>query len=79
MASLSSVKKAEFGVVRDVVAINDSLLSRHVSLLEKAGYVKVEKGYVGKRPRTWLALTSRGRVAFEEHLETLAIISQQKI
>ncbi|HET6561565.1 MAG TPA: transcriptional regulator, partial [Marmoricola sp.] len=36
-----------------------------------AGYVKVTKGYVGKRPRTWLSLTRAGRAAFTGHLVAL--------
>lgn len=79
MAALLSVKKAEFGLVRDAVGINDSQLSRQVSVLEKSGYVKVEKGYVGKRPRTWLSLTAKGKNVFEEHLGILRQISSQGI
>lgn len=76
MAALSGVKQAEFGVIRDTVGVNDSLLSRQVSILEKSNYVKVEKGYVGKRPRTWLSLTNTGKTEFEKHLEMLKKISR---
>jgi DNA-binding MarR family transcriptional regulator len=44
-------------------------------LLERAGYVEVKKGYVGKRPRTWLMLTSVGEAAFNEHLLALRAIA----
>jgi DNA-binding MarR family transcriptional regulator len=47
------------------------VLSKQVSLLEEAGYVQVRKGYVGKRPRTWLALTPQGREAFQGHVAVL--------
>jgi DNA-binding MarR family transcriptional regulator len=50
-------------------------LSKQVSILEKAGYVKVNKGYVGKRPRTWLSLSSGGRRAFGSHMAALAAIA----
>ena len=50
MATLSAVEKAEFAFVRDRVEISDSVLSKQASPLEQAGYVKIKKGYVGKRP-----------------------------
>lgn len=77
VATLSGVEKAEFSFVRDAVEITDSALSKQVAVLEQAGYVTVTKGYVGKRPRTWLALSPGGRVAFERHLAALAEIASQ--
>ena len=75
VAALATVDEAEFGVVRDVVEISDSTLSKQVSVLEGAGYVKVRKGYIGKRPRTWLSLTKVGRRAYTAHLDALRAIS----
>ena len=72
MACLAAAERAEFGFVRDTVEVSDSMLSKQVSTLEEAGYVKVKKGYVGKYPRTWLSLTAAGRRAFDGHLNTLA-------
>lgn len=74
-ATLSGVDKAEFAFVRDTVEITDSALSKQVAVLEQAGYVTVTKGYVGKRPRTWLALSPAGRAAFERHLAALSEIA----
>ncbi|ACY95689.1 MULTISPECIES: winged helix-turn-helix domain-containing protein [Thermomonospora] len=71
MATLAAADRAEFAFVRDTVEITDSALSKQVSTLEKAGYVKVTKGYVGKRPRTWLSLTPAGRSAFASHCAAL--------
>jgi len=42
--------------------------------LEEAGYVKIRKGYVGKRLRTWLSLTRAGRTAYRDHLHALRAI-----
>lgn len=75
MATLAAAEQAEFGFVRDLVEVTASVLSKQVSLLEEAGYVAVRKGYVGKRPRTWLALTPAGRAAFQEHLAVLQEIA----
>ncbi|CAM5674817.1 hypothetical protein GCM10010390_34740 [Streptomyces mordarskii] len=68
---LVSVEWAEFGWVRETVGMSPSALSKQVSTLETRGYVEVKKGYVGKRPRTWLALTPTGRAALERHVAAL--------
>jgi DNA-binding MarR family transcriptional regulator len=75
-ALLAAASTAEFSFVRDHVEVTDSMLSKQVSLLELAGYVKVKKGHIGKRPRTWLSLTREGRRAFDRHLAALREIAQ---
>jgi DNA-binding MarR family transcriptional regulator len=75
VAALAAAAELEFGFVRDTVQISASLLSRYVTQLEEAGYVTVRKGYVGKRPRTWLALSSAGRDAYAAHLGALRAIA----
>jgi DNA-binding MarR family transcriptional regulator len=74
-ALLFAASKVEFSFVRDHVEVTDSMLSKQVSLLEQAGYVKVDKGFVGKRGRTWLSLTREGRKAFERHVAALREIA----
>jgi DNA-binding MarR family transcriptional regulator len=76
MALLAAAEKVEFGFVRDHVEVTDSILSKQMSSLEQAGYVKVHKGFVGKWPRTWLSLTKEGRRIFERHLAALREIAQ---
>lgn len=75
VAALAKVDNAEFKAVRDAIEVSDSVLSKQASALEAAGYVRIKKGYVGKRPRTWLSLTPRGRAAFESHLAALREIA----
>jgi DNA-binding MarR family transcriptional regulator len=74
MALLAASQWAEFSFVRDEVGVSDSVLSKQASLLEAAGYVQVKKGYVGKRPRTWLQITKAGRQAFDAHVAALQLI-----
>ena len=74
-ALLAAAQKAEFSFVRDHVEVTDSMLSKQVSTLEQAGYLKVDKGFVGKRARTWLSLTREGRRTFERHLAALREIA----
>ena len=76
VAALAQADEAEFAAVRDAVQVSDSALSKQVTILEAAGYVTVKKGYVGKRPRTWLRLSSVGRVALDEHLSALRAIAE---
>lgn len=76
VAALAKTDSAEFSAVRDAVEVSDSVLSKQASALEHAGYVKIKKGYVGKRPRTWLSLTPTGRKAFERHLTALRAIAE---
>ena len=75
VAMLAAAEDAEFSFVRDSVEVADSVLSKQVSTLEQAGYVKVKKGFVGKRPRTWLSLTKEGRRMFARHLKALREIA----
>ena len=74
-ALLFTASKVEFSFVRDHVEVTDSILSKQVSLLGRAGYVKVHKGFVGKRGRTWLSVTREGRGAFERHVAALREIA----
>ncbi|GAA0899432.1 MULTISPECIES: winged helix-turn-helix domain-containing protein [Streptomyces violaceusniger group] len=74
---LVSVEWAEFGWVRESAGLSPSALSKQVSTLETRGYVEVKKGYVGKRPRTWLALTPTGRDALERHVAALRRVVEE--
>nr|WBO78601.1 transcriptional regulator [Streptomyces sp. SBE_14.2] len=80
MAFLSGCAEAEFAAVRDYCAVSDASVSRIAQALESAGYVRIRKGYIGKRPRTWLSLTTQGRTALTAHmaaLQSLAEAAQQ--
>ena len=69
---LVTVRDIEFRTLRETLAIADSVTSKHLKALEDAGYVELDKRRpkVG-RPRTWVALTERGRSAFAGHLAEL--------
>ncbi|GAB3485174.1 winged helix-turn-helix domain-containing protein [Nocardiopsis coralliicola] len=75
-AALAAADEVEFRFVRDSVELSDSALSKHVSTLEEAGYVRVRKGAVGRRPRTYLKLTEAGREAFTRHVGALRSIAE---
>lgn len=71
IATLANVDDIDFKSLKEIVDISDSALSKHASALEEAGYVKIRKGFVGKRPRTWFATTKDGNKAFDEHVQAL--------
>lgn len=77
MAALSGVQDIEFAALRDSVEVTDSVLSKQLSVLETVGYVRLEKGYFGKRPRTWARCTSAGGAAMEKHVEALQVVLGQ--
>ncbi|WP_229073091.1 transcriptional regulator [Actinoplanes sp. DH11] len=71
MAVLAAVEEMEFGATRDAAGISDSVLSKQATALERAGYLTVRKGSIGRRPRTWLSLTTGGRTAIRNHIAAL--------
>jgi DNA-binding MarR family transcriptional regulator len=74
MGFLAGCAEAEFSAVREYCGVSDASVSRIATALEEAGYVKIRKGYVGRRPRTWLSLTRAGRTALTRHLAALQAI-----
>ncbi|MFI5934216.1 winged helix-turn-helix domain-containing protein [Actinoplanes sp. NPDC051494] len=75
VALLAGTEWAEFAFVRDSVHLSDSALSKRISNLSDTGYVEVRKGYVGKRPRTWVNLSAAGRSALGAHIAELQRIA----
>ena len=71
VALLSAVKQADFLYLQHETALNKGTLSSHLSRLEEAGYVSIEKTFQGKIPRTLLQLTAAGRTAFEKYRRDL--------
>lgn len=76
MAALGRRAVIDFGTLRDLLESNDSVLSKALTYLEEAGYVKVTKGYVGNRPRTWVQTTAKGGRAYQAHLLALRAITE---
>lgn len=75
VAALNAADSVDFATIRDQLQVSDSVLSRQASQLEELGIVEIKKGYVGKRPRTWLALTPTGRTQWASHLAALQAIA----
>ncbi len=71
VTSLTAVSEAEFAILREALEVSDSVLSKHVSALVSAGYVRSRKGTRDGRRTTWVALTDTGRAALRDHVEAL--------
>ena len=74
MAALKALpprEQLEFTRLKDIVGATDGNLGAHVTTLEQAGYVEIEKDFAGKKPRTRMRLTKQGRRAFESYVEFL--------
>jgi DNA-binding MarR family transcriptional regulator len=65
VANLYIVQSADFTWLSNRTGLTDGNISSHMAKLEEAGYVAIEKGFEGKRPRTSYTLTAEGRSNFE--------------
>jgi len=68
---LISNNELPFKALKEALNVTDGNLSTHLSKLEKEDYVRIEKKFEGKRPRTIIYITTVGRKAFELYIETL--------
>lgn len=71
LRALSPGELMEFTRLKEILQATDGNLGAHLATLEGAGYLKVEKDFAGKKPRTRLSLTRAGRSAFERHVAYL--------
>ncbi len=71
MSALAVNEQAEFTFLRTLTKATDGNLAAHLRRLENAGYVEVEKRFVGRRPQSLYRLTDKGRRAFERYLDAL--------
>ncbi|MFC1984524.1 winged helix-turn-helix domain-containing protein [Chloroflexota bacterium] len=71
MAYLFVVQSADFTFLQTQTGLTWGNLSSHINKLETAGYVVVEKEFVGKKPHTMLHLTDKGRVSFSSYRKNM--------
>lgn len=77
MAIVHEARQAEFGFLRDTLQLTAGNLGQHLNVLEKAELIEIEKGYEGKRPRTWVSLTTAGQTALRGEIAHLKQLIQQ--
>lgn len=74
MSALASQKRdtqLEFTYLRDLLELTDGNLGAHLAKLEQAEYIRLEKSFIDRKPRTFIAPTDLGRHAFNGHVEAL--------
>ena len=71
MAHLYVVESADFLFLMRQTNLTWGNLSSHISKLEAAGYIDVQKGFKGKKPHTMLSLTDEGRSAFQRYRDNM--------
>ena len=81
MAALNALPAAnglEFSKLKKLTGATDGNLGAHIETLAKAGYVAVDKAFVGKKPQTTVTATALGRGAFARHVATLKEIIESR-
>jgi DNA-binding MarR family transcriptional regulator len=73
---LAGADRVDFTFLRETLALTDGNLSRNLTVLETAGYIAIEKGFEGRRPRTWITATPAGRQALADEISALREIVQ---
>lgn len=71
LAVLAEAERADFTYLKSNLGLTDGNLGRHLEVLAGSGLVHVEKGYAGKRPRTWVTITRAGRHALAEEMAAI--------
>lgn len=77
MSSLVALEQGEqidFTYLRNLLKLTDGNLGAHLAKLETAGYIKIEKTFIDRKPRTFINITGKGRDAFADHVQALNLI-----
>src|SRR3954466_10034216 len=77
LTSLESGEQVDFSYIKDKLALTDGNLGAHLRALEEANYILVEKTFVDRRPKTFVAASATGRKAFAAHVAALQSILKQ--
>jgi DNA-binding MarR family transcriptional regulator len=65
------VESADFVFLKNMTGLTWGNLSTHLTKLEEAGYIAINKAFKGKKPHTTISLTKQGRTAFREYKKSL--------
>jgi DNA-binding MarR family transcriptional regulator len=78
LVSLDQGEQVNFTYLRKLLKVTDGNLGAHLTKLEEAGYIKIKKTFVAKKPCTFIMVTGKGRDAFAEHVAALKEIVEGK-
>jgi DNA-binding MarR family transcriptional regulator len=71
LAIAQEARRVEFGFLRTNLELTAGNLSKHLTVLHNAGLIEIEKGYAGRRGRTWIHLTRTGKQALQSEIAQL--------
>lgn len=71
MSVLMVNQETNFNELKELIEITDGNLASHLKTLEEKGYIKVEKGFIGRKTNTTYKVTKSGESAFKAHLLAL--------
>jgi DNA-binding MarR family transcriptional regulator len=71
MSALMVNAELNFNELKELISVTDGNLASHLKTLEENGYIKVQKGFIGRKTNTLYAVTKAGEKAFKSHLEAL--------
>ena len=71
LSSLGRTDSIDFSTLKDSLELTEGNLGAHLTTLENAGYVSIEKTFVARRPKTFVRPSADGRRAFESHVAAL--------
>ena len=71
MSALLVNEEVNFNVLKELIQVTDGNLASHLKTLEESGYIKVHKGFIGRKTNTTYAVTRPGEKAFKVHLDAL--------
>ena len=78
LVALEPAVEVDFSYLRGLLDVTDGNLGAHLRKLEEAGYIAVNKTFVERKPRTFVAATDVGRKVFQEHVAALESILKRK-
>ncbi|MEU5567415.1 transcriptional regulator [Micromonospora musae] len=67
----AETERVEVSYLKTALELTPGNLSRHLSVLEQSSLIQIEKGYHGRRPKTWIRITREGRRALAAELNAL--------
>ena len=74
LVTLKQTDEVDFIYLRDLLEVTGGNLGAHLRKLEEAGYIAINKTFVERKPRTFVAATTAGRKVFKEHVAALESI-----
>lgn len=71
MSALIVNNYLDFNTLKELLDVTDGNLASHLKSLEKSGYIKFRKEFIGRKPNTKYAVCDEGKLAFKKHIKAI--------